>query len=73
MEILERLCPTNFRKIKTGDLLGKALVNTFRKTNKILCRKYEIPCKGLISEEPRDEIAGPPDVSNVCFPSRLSV
>jgi hypothetical protein len=60
MEILERLCPDNFRKIKTGDLLRKALANTFRKTNKILCWKYRIPCKGLISEEPRDEIAGLP-------------
>jgi hypothetical protein len=60
MEILERLCPDNFREIKTGDLLREALVNTFRKTNKILCRKYGIPCKGLISEDPRDEIAGLP-------------
>jgi hypothetical protein len=60
MEILERLCPNDFREIKTGDLLRKALVNTFRKTNKILCRKYRIPCKGLISEDPHDEIAGLP-------------
>jgi len=59
-EILERLCPGNLRNIKTGDLLRKALVNTFRKTNKILCRKYGISCEGLIFEEdPCDNITDP--------------
>jgi hypothetical protein len=60
MEILERLCPDNFRNIKTGDLLRKALVNTFRKTNKLLCQKYRISCKGLIFEDPRDDITDLP-------------
>jgi hypothetical protein len=61
MEILERLCPNDFRDIKTGDLLRKALVHTFRKKNKILCRKYGISCKGLnFEEDPRDDIAGLP-------------
>jgi hypothetical protein len=60
MESLERLCPNDFREIKTGDFLRKALVNNFRKTNKILCRKYRIPYRGLISEDSRDEIAGLP-------------
>jgi hypothetical protein len=60
MEILERLCPNDFREIKTGDFLRKALVNTFRKTNKILCRKYRIPCRGLTFQDPNDDLTGRP-------------
>jgi hypothetical protein len=58
IEVLECLCRDEFRHMKTGEALHDALVKTFRKRNKLFCRKHKVPCKGLVFDDAYDDVTG---------------
>jgi hypothetical protein len=49
IEVIDHLCRDNIRHVKTGEALRGALVNAFRKRNRLFCRKYKVPPRPKIS------------------------